>query len=108
MTIQTQLISVKKNGTVVRNEFDTDIPHSDSDIENMEFIDKKISELNEQLKYWLDKKRKCEEKKSRNATDGKRADNQYKSRKEIRKTDPSSYPKLSIVDSEYGNQYSSM
>ena len=98
----------EKNVKVVRNEFDTDILHSDSDIENMEFIDKKIAELNEQLKYWLDKKRKWEEKKRKEATDGKRADSQYKSRKEIRKTVPSSYLKHSSVASEHDNQYGSI
>ena len=83
----------QNNSQVLRNEMDTDVPHSNSDIEDLEFIDKKIAELQQQLNYWLDKKRKNEEKQSK---------------KEDMIPDAISYPKHSSVKSDHDNHYGSM
>ena len=83
----------ENNSQVLTNEMDTDVPHSNSDIEDMEFIDKKIAELHEQLNYWLDKKRRKEEKKSK---------------KEARIPDAISDLKHSSVKSDHDNHYGSM
>ena len=83
----------ENNSQVLTNEMHTDVPHSNSDIEDMEFIDKKIAELHEQLNYWLHKKRRKEEKKSK---------------KEDRIPDAISDLKHSSVKSDHDNHYGSM
>ena len=54
---------VKESGIVSTNNEAL----SSSDVEDMELIDRKIKDLNEQLNYWKDRKRKCERKQVTNS-----------------------------------------
>ena len=40
----------------------TNEPVSSSDVEDIEVIDMKIKDLNEQLNYWKERRKKCERK----------------------------------------------